>query len=164
MKRLYLLRHATPEPQVTSDFLRKLTEYGEKQACDFAEFWQKKGYELDAVFCSAADRARSTIAPLLDALPESTHVDISRKYYNISEEEIIEFIKESEDDYFNVLYVGHNPGVTMAAAYFADELPSKLVNGFSPCNMCALEFDVDSWKNIGKYKGNVIDYFIENDE
>lgn len=162
MRRLYILRHATTEPQLTSDFERKLTKYGDEQAEALARFWFEKQYEVDAILCSSAVRAQSTAAPLIRMLSQNTHVNISKEYYNINDEEIVEIIKNINNRFSSVLYIGHNPGITMAAAYLADDLPNALASGFSPGNMCVLEFEVDNWQDVDKYKGIVIDYFIEN--
>lgn len=66
---VYFLRHAEAEPEAESDFVRRLTSKGTRQAERVGHFLRRQGIAVDLILTSPVIRARQTaklVAPYLD--------------------------------------------------------------------------------------------------
>jgi phosphohistidine phosphatase len=119
---LLLLRHAQTEDTRPGgrDLDRELTAYGEEQARAVGTFLAELGLTVDAVLCSAALRARQTLAALGLALPDASRLDISSNYYNAGADTLVDALRNLDGDCRTALLVGHAPGLPAVAYELAD--------------------------------------------
>ena len=152
---LLLLRHAQTEDTRPGgrDLDRELTAYGEEQARAVGTFLAETGLTVDAVLCSAAVRARQTLAALGLALPDASRLDISSEYYNAGADTLVEALRNLDGDCRTVLLVGHAPGVPAVAYELADletsdSVAQAAIDGrFPAATLARLEFAGD-WADL----------------
>lgn len=160
MKTLYLLRHAHAEarPTAYSDFDRPLNDRGREEAEAVAAYLQTKGLTFDFVMCSAALRTQETVEPLRSVLG-TERIEISERFYNISEDQILSHLKHLPNKTDTVLYIGHNPGVAFAILRLAQSFPDFLREGIAPATLVGFQLSVDNWKDLEWGVGEIIDVF-----
>lgn len=112
MKKLLLLRHAKSSWEDASlpDFERPLNERGRRAAPLMGKFMREQGLRPDLVISSPAQRARETIALVLEAAGIETELRYDERIYEASAARLLEIISQIEDDQTEVMLVGHNPG------------------------------------------------------
>ena len=113
MKTLFLLRHAKSswvDPNLP-DFDRPLNGRGVKGAETIGTFIKKQKLSFDLVLSSPALRARETIEIVLKTAKLQVEVRYDQRIYDASTTDLIEVIKQIEEDKKKVVLVGHNPGI-----------------------------------------------------
>lgn len=143
MKTLLLVRHAKAASagRDQSDHDRALEDQGVTDAGKLAHYLKKKGYQIDAMLVSSANRTQTTAQILLTALGEHPpEVLVSPDLYLASDDRIWTAIQEAEPAIDTLLVVGHNPGLETLSRRFLPTL-SKL----HPSQMLRVRFDTDSW-------------------
>ncbi len=65
---LYILRHADADTEAATDAARTLSEKGEEQAREVAQFCSKHGIQPDVIFASPLIRAQQTAKPVAKEL------------------------------------------------------------------------------------------------
>lgn len=160
MKQLYLLRHAhaVSTGLSLSDFDRPLDERGQEEGVAIADYLHRKGITFDFVMCSAALRAQETLEPLRPIIGTNA-IEISENFYNISEDKILDHLKQLSDEVGNVLYIGHNPGIAFSVLKFAKVIPSFLLEGVSPGTLVGLQFSFDKWMDLEWGSAELIEVF-----
>lgn len=160
MKTLYLLRHAHAESRHTAyaDFDRPLDDRGQAEAEALASYLQTKGLAFDFVMCSASLRTQETVEALRPMLG-TEEIEISEKFYNISEDQILSHLKHLPHNKEKVLYVGHNPGIAFAILRLAQSFPAFLNEGVDPATLVGFQLSVDTWKDLEWGLGEIIDVF-----
>lgn len=160
MKQLYLLRHAHAAPSnlSLSDFDRPLDNRGFEEAKQLAHYLQKQGIRFDFVMCSAALRTQETLEPLRPVIGTDA-IEISERFYNISEDKIIDHLRQLPDNTHKVLYIGHNPGIAFSILKFAKSIPGFLLEGIRPATMAGLQFPLKKWMALEWGVGEIIEVF-----
>lgn len=112
MKNLLLLRHAKSswDDSSLTDFERPLNGRGRNAAPLVGKFMRERKLRPDLVISSPAQRARETIALVLEAAGIEKDVRYDERIYEASAARLVEVISEIEDDMREVMLVGHNPG------------------------------------------------------
>lgn len=155
MKRLYLLRHAKSDWSFSklSDFERPLNAVGKKSAPYMGQVLKEKGVTLDLLLSSSAVRALETAQIIADELDYPREkLQQEHKIYNAHVDTLIDLVGRLNDACGSVMLVGHNPGMTSLANYFAPEVAARL----STCSVLAVEFQVDTWQAVGKDSGECL--------
>jgi phosphohistidine phosphatase len=118
MRTLMLMRHASTEHSRPGhrDKERRLTSEGRDQAVALGDQLRSDHVEIDLVLCSSALRAQQTVEALRSAAP----VVVSDRLYNAGGDEILEAVRELDDDQLHVLVVGHGPGLPALVNELAD--------------------------------------------
>lgn len=118
MRTLMLMRHATTEHSRPGhpDKDRRLTPEGRDHVVALGEQLRSDHIEIDLVLCSSALRAQQTV----EALQPTAHVVVSDRLYNAGGDEILELVRDVDDDDVNVLVVGHAPGLPALVHELAD--------------------------------------------
>lgn len=165
MKRLGLLRHAKSEeePSTGYDFDRELSAKGRRAAEAIGRFIGTKIAPFDRVLASPARRVQETLNIALDAMGKAAPVDRAedRRLYLATSDSIDDVIAELGGDADSLLLVAHNPGLEDVVL---DHVPA---NGSSPLReivaqkyptgaFAVLEFDIDSWADIGGAKARLV--------
>lgn len=163
MKTLYLLRHAHAEPQgsALSDFDRALDEQGRAEAEAIGQYLYETGLNFDLVMCSAALRAQETFEPLRRFIKTGIN-EISEEYYNISEEEILNYLKQASDKANMILYVGHNPGLVFTILRLARIIPDFVKDGIQPATLVGFQIQIDKWSELDWREGDITDIYHPN--
>ena len=154
MKHLVLVRHAKSswkDPE-TEDHERPLSKRGEHDAPFMAKIFRDKKMDVDLMVSSTAVRALAT------AREFARKLDIKKgKILRVSElyladpEDIIDYIRNLDDDYKTVMLFGHNPGFTTVA----NTLGNEPIDNIPTCGIMAIDFPVHSWKDAEKGIGIV---------
>src|SRR6185295_20176694 len=100
MKTLFLLRHARAENPASGskDFDRALDERGKKEAQAAGIFIKQLNLKFDQILCSTAVRARETTDLLIAAAGLQTSVRYDQGIYEATPLQLLEVIKEVEDE------------------------------------------------------------------
>ena len=148
MKTLHLLRHAKSawdEPGL-ADRERGLNRRGQRDAplmgAALAEFM-----EPIPAWVSPARRAQLTLEGLCEgwpALGQTLHIT-EETLYTFASEDLVDWLREADDDRDELFLIGHNPGLTdlvntLTRTYTLDNLPTA---GYAQ-----LSLDMDRWDQL----------------
>jgi phosphohistidine phosphatase len=154
MKRLTLVRHAKSSWKETglTDHDRPLNKRGKHDAPMMGERLRDQGVSPDLLLSSTAKRARKTaevIAAAIGYPPEAIAYD--ERLYLGSVDELLEAIRDLDDDKEHVMLFGHNPGFTALANRVGDATLENLPT----CGVYSVELAIDRWKDVGEPTGRL---------
>jgi len=162
---LYLLRHAKSDRSgpdaALKDHPRPLSRRGRKDAERIAARFAADALTVDRVYCSTAKRTRETFDLVRKGL-DNPPASFRDALYLAPAEDLIAFVQAIPDTVKSAMLIGHNPGLHDAAlmlvgragrgqAEALDRLRTKYPTGA----LCALSFDVPSWKKVGMGLGTM---------
>ena len=158
MKTLILMRHAETESifSANTDFERKLTPKGCKDAETAGSFFSSQLGEIDQVVHSSALRTTMTADIVCKKIKANT-IRSTKDLYGASVLEWLKLVNQLEDRHSTILAIGHNPSVS----YLVDYLTAAQRVSFSPGQAVCLTFEVDTWEAISQGLGNFQWYFDE---
>lgn len=157
--RLLVLRHgqAREAPPGGADIDRPLSASGRKAAATLGPVAQRLAPEL--VLCSTALRTRQT----LEALELDPSVDVAYEsgLFGAEADELLEHVREVDDDVSVVLLVGHNPGVHNLVIELTggDRVPQ-----FKPATLAVLDLDVERWSEVGPGSGSLVSLHVPDEQ
>lgn len=149
MKELYLLRHAKSswsDPSI-DDFDRPLNKRGKKDAPLIGNILFKMKIEPDVILSSPAKRTLSTAKIILKELnlPKKYLLE-EEKIYLASSNELLDLIKNLDDNLKRVMLVGHNPGLTDLSNF----LSKQKIDNIPTCGIVGLKAEINSWKEVNE--------------
>jgi phosphohistidine phosphatase len=152
MKKLLLLRHAKSSWADASlpDFERPLNERGRHAAPLVGKFMREQKLRPDLIISSPAERARQTIALVLEAAGIQTDIRYDERIYEASVTSLVEIISQIEDDKTEAMLVGHNPGF--------ENLLERLTGESERMPTAALAriiINAESWNEAGEQGGRL---------
>ncbi len=157
MKTLVIVRHAKSswDNAVLSDHQRSLSKRGLKDAPIMGARLAELGPPVDRVISSSATRALTTAELMIHeiGLPWD-EIQIEDALYHATEEDMIDLINEQEDYLDGLMLFGHNPGMT----YLVNDLSDLDLDNLPTCGVAVLQFDVNSWTEIGEVIANSADF------
>jgi phosphohistidine phosphatase len=123
MKKLLLLRHAKSswDDASLADFDRPLNGRGRRAAPLMGNFMRERLLRPDLIISSPAQRARETIALVLEASGLETELRYDERIYEATAGRLVEVLEGVEDDRQEVMLVGHNPGFENLLAHLTGE-------------------------------------------
>lgn len=148
-KQLLLMRHAEAEDLRTTDFERRLSKKGLKQASAMAEMLNNIDSAPDAVLHSAALRTTQTAQQLSASLIQKTSVIIPEMaLYNAPPEIITETIQMTDlsENIRRLLVIAHNPGISWLATACGWNDRSGLY--FPPAGIAAFDLNIQAWADF----------------
>lgn len=152
MKMIYIVRHARAHRKGidSGDFNRKLTKEGQLDAYQIGRFLKSKNCLPDLLISSSADRAKETAEILANEIgyPHSK-IRIDQSLYEIEFDDFLNVLIHLNDSYQSVMFVGHNPPVSMMSDY----LTKYGVGNLPPGSIFCCEFKIDTWQAVSKYGG-----------
>ena len=153
--KLHLLRHAkTDQNSLTGkDFDRKLLKKGKDQSEEMGKYFKKQNFNPSKIICSTAARTRETITIIQTEQKFNSKIEYVDEIYLAEKEKIfsiISNISEGED----VFIIGHNNGLSDLASYLVDDFID-----LSTCDFVTIQFKMDTWEEISKGLGVVIDRY-----
>ncbi len=146
MKTLYIVRHAKSSWSFDlPDADRPLGVRGRRDAPRVGKYLSDNERTPDLMLSSPASRALYTALIIADewGYPEEEIV-LAKGLYHTSSSELLEILKEQDDDKNTIAIFGHNPGFTD----LANELGTEYLDNLPTSGVCAYEFDVDAWAEI----------------
>jgi phosphohistidine phosphatase len=147
MKRVIIVRHAKSVPYgYDDDFSRDLAERGITDAEKISLRLREMGVFPDLVIASPATRTMHTAAIYCQTLGYDV-VSIRREvvfYEGLTTQEFVELLRELPEKFQTVFVFGHNPTVYYLVynlvKYFNSDMPT--------CSTVALDFEVQTWKDV----------------
>lgn len=115
MKTIHLLRHAKSDWSDTAltDIDRPLNARGIRSAKLMAIKLVEAGCHFEAIFCSPALRAQSTIQRISEQLPDmNIQLKTDKSLYTFDAAELFSWFQALDDSLSDVLIIGHNPALT----------------------------------------------------
>jgi len=159
MVRLYIVRHAKSSWKTDGldDFHRPINGRGRKAAPAIGSYMQQHGIKPDLILCSAAVRARETLALILPALDGEPTIEIEEGLYLASAETLLERLRRLGDAPDTVMVIGHNPGLHDLALALAAPGKQKIPFAKYPtAALTELAFTDRSWTDVGPGTGEVV--------
>jgi phosphohistidine phosphatase len=157
MKKLFVVRHAKSSWDNPSldDIDRPLNKRGKRNAPEMGQRLAQRDVMPDLMLSSPAKRALSTakrIAKEISYPKEKIVVD--DRIYHGTNQEVIDVLREQENALTTIMIFGHNPGFTDLVNHLSD---SSIYN-IPTCGLAEIDFDIVSWEDIGKSKGQLIEF------
>ena len=151
MKKLFIIRHAKSswDSDAKSDFDRPLNKRGKRDAPLMGEVLKELAVMPDLILSSSAKRTTMTALILSEKIAYDKEIVFKDNLYLASDSEIFDIIKRVDDKADSLFIIAHNPGVTNFINRFSDDYLSNLPT----TGVFAIEFDVDSWKDIKPRSG-----------
>jgi phosphohistidine phosphatase len=157
MKFLTLLRHAKSswkDPKM-DDFDRPLNGRGKRDAPLMGNRLVSYGDIPEMIISSPAERARKTAELVAAALQyHPSAIRFEPCIYEADAETLIELVSQLDDNWKNVMLVGHNPGLTELANLLA---PCNLDN-IVTCGVARFAFETSRWRDIRVHSGQFLFY------
>lgn len=157
MKHLFLLRHAKSswkQPQL-ADIDRPLNGRGKRAFVTMTPHIARAGADFSHVYCSPAQRARSTIAGLAAELGER-EIDwqIEDALYTFAADDIRQFCQQLDDNTASAFIVGHNPALTD----FCNDLTQAGIDNIPTCGYVAMQLAIDRWRDMASGCGTLQEF------
>jgi len=166
-RRLILLRHAKSDWPDVPDRDRPLAKRGRRDAPRIGRWLHERGYQPDAVVCSAARRTRQTWELVAPELGGSPWVTFEPRAYAASAQTLLDLARELPGKYRAALLIAHNPGIAELAAELAEPAagngqldPAGLK--FPTAAVAVLEFD-GNWPGLSPGRARLVDYIVPAD-
>jgi phosphohistidine phosphatase len=123
VRTLYLLRHAKSswDDPGLADHDRPLAPRGERAATTMAEHLRDEGIAPALVLCSSSRRTRETLERIASAVGDEADVEFERELYAASAQQLLDRLRDVDDDVESVMVIGHNPGIEQLALSLAGE-------------------------------------------
>lgn len=154
MKTLIIVRHAKSswdKPNLV-DFERILNQRGLNDAPFMGQIVAEKGIVPDLILSSPAVRAMTTASFYAEALNyPKEKIQSKETIYDRGAKHILYLINEIDDKFQTVMLFGHNPDLSSLAQYLCDFHEGNLPT----CGTVCVDFDTDTWSNIGEEKGRL---------
>ena len=152
MKRVIIVRHAKAVPYgYDDDFTRDLTDRGVNDSQRIGKELKKMGITPDVMISSPANRALQTALNFAENLgfDKKKIIEMEDMYHGLTTSEFLGLIKDLKVDVQTAFFFGHNP----AFQYFAGNLLERFHDDMPTCSTVAIDFNVDSWKNVEAHSG-----------
>lgn len=160
MKKIVLVRHAKSSwkfPEL-KDLDRPLKKRGLDDAPLMGKVLQEHEVKPDLIISSPAERALITAKIIANQIGYDEANIISNPHlYLESRSNLLKEIQALDDMHNTVFFIGHNPGVTNLANYLSS---GKSIDNIPTCGAVAIQFEVESWKDIEKGEGKLLFFDI----
>lgn len=147
MKKLVLVRHAKSswsDPSV-ADFDRKLNKRGKRDAPFMAEKLAERGVKAELIISSPAKRAKKTAQHMAKGIGyEPSKINFTADAYSFSAGDLFEILRKIDDKYDEVLFVGHNYGITD----LAEQLTGETLTSIPTAGIVAMTSKITGWSEI----------------
>lgn len=164
MYRLILLRHGKAAPFAGGgDHERPLLDRGREAAARVGRYLAEEHLIPDFAAVSDALRTRETWDAVAAQFPHRIPHRLEPRLYEASAASLLDLLRQSPDDMRCMLSIGHNPGFADLAltliGYGDRYAASRLRAKYPTCAFAILDFDVESWREVGPGTGR-LDRFI----
>lgn len=148
MKTLILVRHGKSSwEHLVDDKDRPLIERGVKDGHSVSQKFKSRTMPIDAVFSSSANRALHTCMIFLRQLNlPFKQLQVTDDLYDFSGEQVLEFLKNMDNQLNTVMIFGHNEAFTNVA----NSLGNSYIDSVPTTGLVELYFDVNDWTSVKK--------------
>jgi len=154
MKTLILVRHAKSswdEPHL-ADYERKLNNRGLRDAPFMGEKLKERNVLPDLILSSPAKRAYKTASLFAEALNYAKEKIVKKEIiYDKGPRDILNMINQQDDRLQTIMLFGHNPDLSALTNFLCDFTEGNLPT----CGTVCIDFNTDSWVNVGDEKGKL---------
>ena len=146
MKVITFLRHSKSSWENNiEDINRPLSEIGIEKIKKIANLSKDHFISSEIIFTSSANRALYTSVLLSRTLSINLNkINICDELYTFDHNKVFDFIETINNNYSEVVLIGHNPAFTDISNYFSE---NKILN-LPTARWFCLKFDTDSWSEI----------------
>jgi phosphohistidine phosphatase len=140
------MRHGKAEEgQDKADYKRKLISKGIKRNQKIGQMLKDRKGKIDSILCSNASRTIETaeFMAILFGFP-LTEIQKVKELYLAPAGIMLDFFYSLDNNNSNVLFVGHNPGVSELIT----AMTGQLVDWLPTSALIAIEIDTDKWEEI----------------
>lgn len=166
---IWVLRHAkaAADSPDGDDHSRPLTTRGKRQAEAAREFL----YDLGGtgaplpllVLCSTAIRAVQTAELVLPALGPEVTFDVERDLYTADADEVIDRLRQVDDDVSSVMVVGHNPAfadLVLLLVSDSDIAGRGKLATYPTCALAQIALGSAGWTELDEHCGRLVNLFV----
>jgi len=160
LKRLLLLRHAKSswaDPGL-ADFERPLNERGRECASFMGLLIAQRGLAPELILSSPALRARETSELLKSASKNEARLVYDERIYEASPHSLRQVVAGVDDEFDNVMLVGHNPGFEGFVTLLTGDHESM-----PTATLAVIELDSSNWADIAPGSGKLAEIIRPKD-
>lgn len=161
-KTLFIVRHAmakSTEPG-KKDIDRTLSSEGLQQSSRLGVYIYKKNTEISAIVCSNALRAIQTSELIADQINfDISKIQADPELYEASVRIIINKVNEFNNEWNEVIIVGHNP----VLSYFVEYLTGHHFDGMEAGSMVKISSGVDDWALVSQENAS-FEYYVSPED
>lgn len=164
-----MLRHAkaAADSPDGEDHSRPLTKRGRRQAeaaRDFLSDLGATGAPLPGlVLCSTATRAVQTAEVVLPSLGPEVTFDVERNLYTADADDVIERLRQVDDDVSSAMVVGHNPAfsdLVLLLVSDSDTAGRRRLETYPTCALAHIALRSASWTELAEHSGKLVNLFL----
>ena len=146
MKVITFLRHSKSSWENNlEDINRPLSQTGIEKIKKIANSSKNHFISSEIIFTSSANRALYTSVLLSRILSINLNkIKICDELYTFNYNKVFDFIENIDNNYTEVVLVGHNPAFTEISNYFSE---NKILN-LPTARWFSLKFESDNWSDI----------------
>ncbi len=150
MKQAVVIRHVAAEAaqENMGDFVREISETGERQAIYLAQQLRGKNFVPDCIVASDAVRAVQTAEVIKDQCGYNGEINADPELYDATEETWLEVLRNQDNSCNRIAMIGHNPAM---------EALTQLLVGkhhkMKPGTAAVIEIDSEDWRSISQNAG-----------
>ena len=146
MKVITFLRHSKSSWENNiEDINRPLSDIGIEKIKKIAKSSKHHFISSEIIFTSSANRALYTSVLLSRVLSINLNkIKICDELYTFDHNKVFDFIETIDNNYSEVVLVGHNPAFTEISNYFSE---NKILN-LPTARWFTLKFESDNWSDI----------------
>jgi phosphohistidine phosphatase len=156
MKRIHIIRHAKSSwaEEGMRDFDRPLNDRGERDAPIMAARLKARIGKIDLIAASPARRTTLTSDFFCDEFGYSKdQIKFIPTIYEAPLEALIKAVNDLPDSANEVLFIGHNNGVSYLVEHLTDESIAM-----PTCAIASIELDVEQWSWVTRLSGRLVEY------
>jgi phosphohistidine phosphatase len=160
-RRIYLLRHGKSSwsDPGRADRDRPLNARGRAAAERIGAWCAEAGVAPELVLCSAAARARETLALLLPHLKTPARIEVEDGLYLAAASELLARLRRVDAGIGSAMLIGHNPGLHELARLLAGggeaKALAKLETKFPTAALAELSFELKDWRALDAGKARL---------
>jgi phosphohistidine phosphatase len=155
MKQLTFIRHAKSDwgNEFLKDIDRPLSDRGYADAY-FASNWYNDTHALpDTIISSTATRAFNTALIFARAFNfNMANFKLDETVFESSVENLLEIIRNIDNNSNSVMIFGHNPGFTNICNELTEDL---FFDNVPTCGIVSLKMDINNWKDLKPKKAKI---------
>ncbi|WP_240640925.1 SixA phosphatase family protein [Nocardioides ferulae] len=161
---IVVMRHAQAEDTAASDFERRLTDRGRRDAQAAGQWLRAHGTVVDHALVSAAARASETWARLAHGAGWELTPDLDRGLYSAGPESALDLVRAVPDEVSTLLLLGHNPTVALLAQLLDDgegdaEAGNQLAMGYPTGAISVFRLE-GPWADLGSGSASLTAFHV----
>jgi len=165
MKYLYIIRHAKAEPFKSNqdDHERNIVEQGKNRAIKLGKWLLNSSPAIEQIFSSSSNRTCETAEIINTEFRDKVPVNINSELYSATEETLLNFLVNINNELNTIGLIGHQPGLKNLAIYltggYSKGLENSLNVNFSTSSALVLLLNIKRWDQISERIGILSNYY-----